>query len=78
MTPSAIKFEFDNLPAVLKSMRSHAGLSQRKVADKLGVSSAATISHYESGRRIPALCILRKLVRIYGFKAYFRFEVRRG
>jgi transcriptional regulator with XRE-family HTH domain len=78
MTPSAIKFEFDDLPAVLKSMRAHVGLSQREVADKLGISSAATISHYESGRRTPGLCVLKKLVRIYGFEAYFRFEIVKG
>lgn len=52
MTPSisAMKVKPANLPAVLKSMRITAGLSQRKLAQRLGCQSSS-VSNYEIGRR---------------------------
>jgi len=66
-----IRFKLDKLPQNLKALRKNSGLSQRKVADMLGFKSAATIAHYENGKRSIPLSVLSKMMYIYGFDISF-------
>lgn len=72
MQPTSITFAADKLPETLKRLRQHAGLSQRQVAKALGVSSAATISHWENGKRSINLSLLIALVELYGYRVDFK------
>lgn len=49
----------------LRTLRKGRGLTQKDVADRLGLVRA-TISNYEVGRRTPHLSELRKFAELYG------------
>ena len=57
--------EFSN---ILSELRHSRGLSQRKVANDLGVSQAL-LSHYENGLREPRLDLVAKMCDYYGVTA---------
>lgn len=67
-----IRFNLDKLPQNLKAIRESRGLSQRQVADHLGLSSSATVSHYENAKRSIPLSILIEMMNLYGFNIEFR------
>jgi transcriptional regulator with XRE-family HTH domain len=64
---SSVKIKSRDLPATLKEMRLSFDLSQEDVAQMSGLATA-TISHYETGRRIPNEDYLNRLLAVYGFK----------
>lgn len=49
----------------LKELRKRKGLTQRKVADSIGIA-VSTLGMYESGNREPDVGTLKKLARFYG------------
>lgn len=49
----------------LRTLRKGRGLTQREVADRLGMVRA-TVSNYEVGRRTPHLSDLRRFAEFYG------------
>lgn len=53
-----------DLPEKLKLLRSKYGLSQKQVADKLGVSPSI-VSGYETGERTPSTEILLSISYLY-------------
>lgn len=55
-------------PAILMSLRTERGLSQRKAAADLGISQAL-LSHYENGLREPKLEFVVKACDYYGVSA---------
>ncbi len=55
-------------PAILMSLRTERGLSQRKAAADLGISQAL-LSHYENGLREPRLEFVVKVCDYYGVSA---------
>lgn len=57
-----------NFPAILTSLRSERGLSQRKAAADLGISQAL-LSHYENGLREPKLDFVVRACDYYGVSA---------
>ncbi len=52
---------------ILKQSRRHANLTLRALADRSGTSHA-TISAYESGRKVPTVETLDRIVRAAGFE----------
>lgn len=52
----------------LKNARVNAGLSQKEVAEKIGVAKS-TYSLYESGNREPGVPIIKKIAEILGVSA---------
>ncbi len=63
------------LSEFLKEKRTHSGLSQKEVADKLGYSSAQFISNWERGLSSPPMHTLRKLAEMYSVNVDEMFEV---
>ncbi len=53
-----------DLPQKLKSLRVQYGLTQKKVADKIGVSPSI-VSGYETGERSPSIEVLLSLSYLY-------------
>ena len=53
------------LPTLLKRYRKLVGLTQKEVADELGISLQA-YKHYEAGRRVPRLEIALKIADVFG------------
>lgn len=49
----------------LKAARVNAGLTQKKAADKLGVS-VATLHAYEVGKAYPNVCVVKRIEQAYG------------
>lgn len=49
----------------LKEMRTKRGLTQREVAERIGIG-VSTLGMYEAGKREPDLDTLRKLARFFG------------
>jgi transcriptional regulator with XRE-family HTH domain len=58
----------DQIGEMLRKLRVDAGLTTRDLAQKLGLRSASTISHYETGQRQVSLETLAKLAKIYKAK----------
>jgi transcriptional regulator with XRE-family HTH domain len=51
----------------LKQLRLNAGLTQKQVSDKIGLSSAQFVYHWEQKKNIyPAKSMIKKLAKIYG------------
>ena len=69
----------DNIGPRLKTIRSHQGLSQRRLARLAGVSNA-TISLIEHGRTDPSMGLLRRILDAMGisFADFFAAETRAG
>jgi len=53
------------IPNTLKENRLKVGITQKQVAEKIGVNSQERISHWEAGRNIPNLANLVKLCKLY-------------
>lgn len=70
-----VKVKPKKLPQNLKSFRQAAGLSQGAAAKKIGFSSAATVAHYESGKRKIPIDLLSEIAQAYGgeVEIVFRF-----
>ena len=64
-------YDSRTLPDDLYRMRLSTGLSQRDVADSLGLTRQA-ITNYEKGTRVPTLNTLSILLEFYGY--YLRFD----
>ena len=58
----------NNFCQTLSALRKSRGLSQRKVAQSLGISQAL-LSHYENGAREPGLSFVVKACDYYGVSA---------
>ena len=69
----------DNLGPRLKTLRSHQGLSQRKLASISGVSNA-TISLIEHGRTDPSMGLLKRILDAMGvsFAEFFSADDRQA
>jgi transcriptional regulator with XRE-family HTH domain len=52
-------------PNKLKEYRLKAGLTQKQVAEKLGLQCEDRLSHWERGQGMPSVLNLIKLSRIY-------------
>jgi transcriptional regulator with XRE-family HTH domain len=50
---------------LIKDARTRAGISQRELADRAGTSQA-TVSAYESGRKVPSVDTLARLLAAMG------------
>lgn len=57
----------------LKRARERAGLTQREVADALGITPQA-VSQYEGGKRVPRPAVLERMARLYGVSLGFFFD----
>jgi transcriptional regulator with XRE-family HTH domain len=57
--------ENNRFPNRLKMFRRCSGLSQKKVARKLGLADTSTLSRWEHGLAIPGLVQVFRLSRIY-------------
>lgn len=53
------------ISAMIKALRTKYGLTQRQLADKIGVT-AQTIFRYEKGTRSPSLHIIKQLGAVFG------------
>lgn len=53
------------IPNNLKAFRLKAGLTQKQVAEKLGLQCEDRLSHWERGVAIPSIINLSKLCRVY-------------
>jgi transcriptional regulator with XRE-family HTH domain len=62
----------DTLGAVLKRARGEAGMTQRELAEQLGIK-ASHIAYLESGQRRPSMVLLQKLSRALDLNAYTLF-----
>lgn len=61
----------DVLPEDFKKLRENAGLSQRKMAEKLGVS-LSMVQKYEQGDNIPSYEVLLRMAQIFGIEIRIR------
>lgn len=75
MTPniSAMKVKPKDMPAVLKSMRKAAGLSQRALGEMLGCQSSS-VSNYENGQRKIPIKVLEAVAALHSFEVRFYFQ----
>uniref|UniRef100_UPI00355C9ED4 DBP48 n=1 Tax=synthetic construct TaxID=32630 RepID=UPI00355C9ED4 len=64
MTPEEIA-EAKRIGKEVKERRKELGLTQRELAEKLGVSRS-TVSDIENGRRLPSEELLKKIKEILG------------
>ena len=51
---------------ILRDRRAQAGMSQRALAQHLGVTPAS-VCYYESGKRMPSMLTLMKIKNVLGF-----------
>jgi transcriptional regulator with XRE-family HTH domain len=56
-----------DVPSTLRAARRRAGLSQAALAELIGTSQA-TVSAYESGRKLPSVGTLSRLLDAMGFR----------
>jgi len=61
----------DVLPEDFKKLRENAGLSQKKMAEKLGVS-LSMFQKYEQGDNIPSYEVLLRMAQIFGIEIRIR------
>ncbi len=61
----------DVLPEDFKKLRENANLSQRKMAEKLGVS-LSMVQKYEQGDNIPSYEVLLRMAQIFGIEIRIR------
>lgn len=67
MAPEATKNEA--FVTLLRQHRISKGLTQTKVAKKLGLKTSSTVSFWESGESIPSPAMVPKLARLLGMTA---------
>ena len=64
---SRTKLRLENLPAKLRAVRKHLGLSQSQFAARLTLTPQyGRISEYERGKRVPSLLTLLDYARLGG------------
>ena len=63
-----------NLGERLKTLRIESGLTQKQIAERVGVAISG-ISSYESGTRLPSYPVLIKLARVYHVQTDFLLGV---
>ena len=63
-----------NMGEKLKTLRIHKNLTQKQVADRIGLAISA-ISSYESGTRYPSLETLIKFARIYHVSTDYLLDI---
>lgn len=61
----------------LKGLRVAKGMSQKDLAEKLGVAKSA-VSFYENGERFPSYDVLIKISRIFNVTTDYLLDVERG
>ncbi len=62
-----VKLKLENLPAKLRAVRNHLGLSQSQLAARLTLTPHyGRVSEYERGRRVPSLLTLLGYARLGG------------
>jgi len=61
----------DVMPEDFKKLRENAGLSQKKMAEKLGVS-LSMVQKYEQGDNIPSYEVLLRMAQIFGIEIRIR------
>lgn len=61
----------DVLPEDFKKLRENANLSQKKMAEKLGVS-LSMVQKYEQGDNIPSYEVLLRMAQIFGIEIRIR------
>lgn len=66
----SIKFNISTLAEDLKFMRRTSGMTQREVAERLGIIRQ-TITNYENGERTPDIKTLSAMLQLYGYDIYF-------
>lgn len=66
----SIKFDISTLAEDLKFMRRTSGMTQREVAERLGIIRQ-TVTNYENGERTPDIKILSAMLQLYGYDIYF-------
>ena len=62
---------------ILKSLRLNAGLTQKQLADKMGITSAV-VSYYELSERIPSPETLIKLANIFHVSADYLLGIQKN
>lgn len=65
---------FENLGAALRLLREQAGLSQTRVAREAGMSKSQ-LSKYETGRELPKLDSLARILRALGVQPLWLFYI---
>ncbi|MEM7289456.1 MAG: helix-turn-helix transcriptional regulator [Pseudomonadota bacterium] len=66
-SPDEIVFEFNEARKYIRTIRQMLKMEQKEVANKCGFSSAATVSHYETGARNLTLIKLTKIFDALGY-----------
>jgi transcriptional regulator with XRE-family HTH domain len=67
MIPNLISLREMDAGLILKEVRARKGLSRRQLAE-MGGTSASTLAAYESGRSVPSVRTLERLVRSAGLE----------
>lgn len=53
----------EDIPALVKELRSRLDLTQEQFAQKVGVTYS-TVNHWENGRRVPQPFLVRRLLEL--------------
>ena len=61
----------------LKALRTGRKISQKKLAEQLGVAKSV-VSFYESGERFPSYDVLKKIARIFNVTTDYLLDIERG
>ncbi len=65
-----------NFGKKLKALRTGQGLSQRQLADRLGIAKSV-VSYYESGDRYPSYDVLVKITRTFHVTTDYLLDMER-
>lgn len=60
----------------LRNKREQQGLTQKQVAERLGNSSAESVSNHERGQYVPNLALLDAWAAALGYDLYFYLEAK--
>jgi DNA-binding transcriptional regulator YiaG len=71
MTKRRVEYKIDWKPATIKALREHLGMTQKQMADELGVRQQ-TISEWEVGMYIPRRST-QKYLSLIAERAGFRY-----
>ena len=64
--PTTLQGEALEVSQILRARREQAGMSQRVLAGRLGVTPAS-VCYYESGKRMPSMATLMKIKNVLEF-----------